>query len=60
MSPSLAYSPALPALEKLTQEDGEFQASLSYTVRSCLLETEKARRGVREIQDEGVSELNSK
>jgi hypothetical protein len=29
-------TPAIPTLERLTEEDHEFKASLGYTGRSCL------------------------
>lgn len=34
--PSLWYTPTIPALRRLRQEDCEFEASLSSTVRPCL------------------------
>jgi hypothetical protein len=37
-------TPVIPALGKLRQEDCEFQASLDYTVRSCLKKKKKKKK----------------
>jgi hypothetical protein len=40
----LWYRPVIPALGRKRQEDHEFQASLGYTVRSCVKNSKSRRR----------------
>jgi hypothetical protein len=37
------FTPVIPALGRLRQEDGEFEASLGYTVRPCPKQTKETK-----------------
>jgi hypothetical protein len=48
--------PAIPALWRLSQEDPEFEASLSFLARHCLKGREEGRKEGREGEREGGRE----
>jgi hypothetical protein len=45
LGPGIVHVPLIPALQRLKQEDGEFQATLGCIVRPCLkMTTTKPRK----------------